>query len=68
VLLSGVTSPGAQAAQLEVNLQVTGLEDLGPGWAYEGWLIEDGTSEEQRCLYGKRARDAEPHRLPNDRG
>ncbi len=26
---------------LEVNL--TGLADLGPGWAYEGWLIIDGS-------------------------
>jgi hypothetical protein len=29
-------------AQAEFKLSLTGLEDLGPGWAYEGWLIVDG--------------------------
>jgi hypothetical protein len=37
--------PAAHAAQVEVVLQTTGLEDLGPGWAYEGWLIEDGRAK-----------------------
>lgn len=30
-------------ANLTVNLQ--GLEDLGPGYAYEGWVMVDGTPE-----------------------
>jgi len=42
VLLSGALAPAALAATVEVTLQPRGLEDLGPGWAYEGWLIEDG--------------------------
>ncbi len=27
----------------ELVLEVAGLEDLGPGWAYEGWLIVNGS-------------------------
>lgn len=34
--------PVADAAGAEVVLSFAGLEDLGPGWAYEGWLIVDG--------------------------
>ncbi|MEZ4644098.1 MAG: spondin domain-containing protein [Chloroflexota bacterium] len=42
-LIAGAASthaatPGAALLQLDV----TGLEDLGPGWAYEGWVIVDG--------------------------
>jgi hypothetical protein len=32
----------ADAAETELTLSFTGLEDLGPSWAYEGWLIVDG--------------------------
>jgi hypothetical protein len=35
-------SPVAAADQVELQLGFTGLEDLGPDWAYEGWLIVDG--------------------------
>ncbi|GEM_PF-789849 len=27
---------------MELSLSLNGLPDLGPGWAYEGWLIIDG--------------------------
>jgi hypothetical protein len=32
---------GSETAQLQLRLH--GLEDLGDGWAYEGWLIVDGS-------------------------
>jgi hypothetical protein len=32
----------ALAEKVSVGLSFTGLEDLGPGWAYEGWLIVEG--------------------------
>jgi len=32
---------GSETAQLQLRLH--GLEDLGDGWAYEGWLILDGS-------------------------
>lgn len=36
---------GDQAPEdiIELQLELTGLGDLGPGWAYEGWLVVDGT-------------------------
>lgn len=36
------TSPVVAADLVELQLDFTGLEDLGSGWAYEGWLIVDG--------------------------
>ena len=33
----------ANAADSELSLSFNGLEDLGSGWAYEGWLIVEGT-------------------------
>lgn len=36
------TSPAVAADLVELQLDFTGLEDLGSGWAYEGWLIVDG--------------------------
>ena len=27
-----------------VRIEADGLEDLGAGWAYEGWLIVDGAA------------------------
>ena len=38
----GIASAARQAAPAELTLSFTGLEDLGPNWAYEGWLIVDG--------------------------
>jgi hypothetical protein len=32
----------AAAAPSEVTLQINGLQDLGPGWSYEGWIIQGG--------------------------
>ncbi len=40
-LLAAVPSV-AGAASSELSLSFNGLEDLGPGWAYEGWLIVEG--------------------------
>lgn len=37
-----IASASRQAAPVELTLSFTGLEDLGPNWAYEGWLIMDG--------------------------
>ena len=37
-----IASAARQAAPVELTLSFTGLEDLGPNWAYEGWLIVDG--------------------------
>lgn len=34
--------PALAADSVELQLDFAGLEDLGPGWAYEGWLIVDG--------------------------
>lgn len=43
LLLSLFVYP-THATELAVNgtIDITGLEDLGPGWTYEGWLIENG--------------------------
>ena len=37
-----VVAPMAGAEVANLQLDSSGLEDLGPGWAYEGWLIEGG--------------------------
>ena len=43
ILATGVFVPSvAFAAPVELTLSFTGLEDLGPNWAYEGWLIVEG--------------------------
>lgn len=34
--------PALAADSVELQLDFSGLENLGPGWAYEGWLIVDG--------------------------
>ena len=33
----------APATDVYLELEANGLEDLGAGWAYEGWLIVAGT-------------------------
>ncbi len=40
-LIAAATPAAAETAYVE--LTADGLEPLGPGWAYEGWLIVDGT-------------------------
>ena len=44
VLTAVAARPAAAATPrtLEVIVNTRGLEDLGPGWAYEGWLIVKG--------------------------
>ncbi len=47
ILAAGAFAPSIaaaaqQAAPVELTLSFSGLEDLGPNWAYEGWLIVDG--------------------------
>jgi len=37
-----VVAPMAGAEVAHLRLESDGLEDLGPGWTYEGWLIENG--------------------------
>jgi hypothetical protein len=37
------TSDTTARARTVMNLSFRGLEDLGPGWAYEGWFIVNGT-------------------------
>lgn len=39
--VSAAAPAGFPALHL-LTLETAGLEDLGPGWAYEGWLIVDG--------------------------
>jgi len=41
VAMMVATTATGEELYLEINAQ--GLEDLGPGWAYEGWLIVDGS-------------------------
>ena len=36
------TRPAVAADSVKLQLDFTGLEDLGSGWAYEGWLIVGG--------------------------
>ena len=44
-----ILGPGlALAEPLELNFN--GLDDLGAGWAYEGWLIIDGARSVQGPL------------------
>lgn len=44
--LLAVTHQGPASAmgprRMTLSLSLDGLEDLGPGWAYEGWLIVNG--------------------------
>jgi len=42
-LLLGLGVQVAAADPVGVRLDLNGLEDLGDGWAYEGWLIVDGS-------------------------
>ena len=37
-----IVGPAAGAEVTHLRLESSGLEDLGPGWVYEGWLIEGG--------------------------
>ena len=37
------TEPAASMMHNELTLYINGLPDLGAGWAYEGWLIVDGS-------------------------
>ncbi|MEN8164704.1 MAG: anti-sigma factor, partial [Acidobacteriota bacterium] len=37
-----IAAPAAGSELAHLQLESSGLEDLGPGWAYEGWLIEGG--------------------------
>ncbi len=41
-LLIAATAALPAAEPVGVRLAPSGLDDLGPGWAYEGWLIVDG--------------------------
>ena len=38
-----VVAPLAAADEVYFDIDATGLDDLGGGWAYEGWLIVDGS-------------------------
>ena len=43
VLVTFATAlPVSAAGMAQLHLSFAGLENLGPGWAYEGWLIVDG--------------------------
>jgi hypothetical protein len=42
LLLTGITATPAAAGEGQLSLNLIGLEDLGPGWVYEGWLIVNG--------------------------
>lgn len=42
-LAVGHQPAAAQSEVVSVSIDIDGLEDLGPGWAYEGWLIENGS-------------------------
>ncbi len=40
--LATMAVPALAAEQIYLELEADGLEDLGVGWAYEGWVIVDG--------------------------
>jgi hypothetical protein len=40
--LAVTAAPVAGGDQVYLELEADGIEDLGSGWAYEGWLIVDG--------------------------
>ena len=41
--LTMVVAPLAAADEVYFDIDANGLDDLGAGWAYEGWLIVDGS-------------------------
>lgn len=41
-LAVGYQTVAAQSTAVSVTIDIDGLEDLGAGWVYEGWLIENG--------------------------
>ncbi len=41
--LTALLAAPALAEKVTLGLSFVGLEDLGAGWAYEGWLVVDGT-------------------------
>ena len=46
ILFLGILLQGGAVVQaVNLDLAFSGLDDLGPGWAYEGWLIVGGTPE-----------------------
>ncbi len=43
-LALGYQRSAAAPVPISVTIDLDGLEDLGPGWVYEGWLIENGSA------------------------
>ena len=43
-LVVGAKRSAAESLPVSLTIDVNGLENLGPGWVYEGWLIENGSA------------------------